>query len=671
MATWWRSSPQLGGREVALAALAGALLAVVLFWPLPLHLGTDIPLDLGDPLVAGWQVAWGGHALATPAARLLPGQPVLAAARQPRVLRRARRLRAGRADRLAARTRRSSATTCCSCSRYALALPRRVPARAGARARPRGRRRSPARRSRTRPGGSSRTGTCTCSPAAASRSRCSCCCAATAAKRPGLVLARLARSPPGRSRSASPSACSSPTCCSLLGAIALVSWLARRAPGVARRLVVGDASSAALLFARGVARARAALHAGARRPPRGPAHARATVARYSGPPRDRSSPPPSRASSGARRPRPSATGCAPCPSRRSSPGLAIVLLALAGLGWRGYPRPLRIGLGARRRWSSRSCRSGSTRAWAASTLPPALRASPGWQGIRVARAAAHAHVARARAARGRRRGQRGWRPSQRRRGRRAARASSPARWCSRSSSRARGSASAATARHSPGSRTRPCRSRPRASPGARAAAAPARRAGGQPPLPAVVHRRLPEDGQRAQQLRAGLLRDVLSATAVLPGRASVTRLREIGVRTVVVHSDRPAPPAARARPGPRRGAGARAASAGARCSSTASAGEAGAARRSARQRERERERGTGRGEQHDLPGQAGVVDVALRRPARPRRSCAPRIRARRRAPARPSPPARRRRGADRGSPAALPWSGRRATPRPAGRAAPG
>ncbi len=65
MATWWRTSPQIGGREVALAALAGALLAVVLFWPLPLHLGTDIPLDLGDPLPQSWQIAWDGHALAT------------------------------------------------------------------------------------------------------------------------------------------------------------------------------------------------------------------------------------------------------------------------------------------------------------------------------------------------------------------------------------------------------------------------------------------------------------------------------------------------------------------------------------------------------------------------------------------------------------------------------
>jgi hypothetical protein len=33
-------------------------------WPLPLHLGRDVPRDIGDPLVQAWEVAWGGHALA-------------------------------------------------------------------------------------------------------------------------------------------------------------------------------------------------------------------------------------------------------------------------------------------------------------------------------------------------------------------------------------------------------------------------------------------------------------------------------------------------------------------------------------------------------------------------------------------------------------------------------
>jgi hypothetical protein len=33
-------------------------------WPLVLELGDTIPKDLGDPLAQAWQVAWGGHALA-------------------------------------------------------------------------------------------------------------------------------------------------------------------------------------------------------------------------------------------------------------------------------------------------------------------------------------------------------------------------------------------------------------------------------------------------------------------------------------------------------------------------------------------------------------------------------------------------------------------------------
>src|SRR4051794_3461438 len=32
-------------------------------WPLPLHIGRDVPRDLGDPLPQAWQVAWDGHAL--------------------------------------------------------------------------------------------------------------------------------------------------------------------------------------------------------------------------------------------------------------------------------------------------------------------------------------------------------------------------------------------------------------------------------------------------------------------------------------------------------------------------------------------------------------------------------------------------------------------------------
>jgi hypothetical protein len=63
--SWWRDeTASLRGRELALAALAGCLLAAAMHWPLPLHLGRDVPRDIGDPLVQAWEVAWGGHALA-------------------------------------------------------------------------------------------------------------------------------------------------------------------------------------------------------------------------------------------------------------------------------------------------------------------------------------------------------------------------------------------------------------------------------------------------------------------------------------------------------------------------------------------------------------------------------------------------------------------------------
>jgi hypothetical protein len=49
--------------EVGLAALGAVLLAIVMTWPLVLHLGTTVPRDIGDPLAEAWQPAWGGHAL--------------------------------------------------------------------------------------------------------------------------------------------------------------------------------------------------------------------------------------------------------------------------------------------------------------------------------------------------------------------------------------------------------------------------------------------------------------------------------------------------------------------------------------------------------------------------------------------------------------------------------
>jgi hypothetical protein len=50
-------------RDVALLAAGGVVLSLVMNWPLPLELGEKIPASLGDPLFQAWQVAWDGHAL--------------------------------------------------------------------------------------------------------------------------------------------------------------------------------------------------------------------------------------------------------------------------------------------------------------------------------------------------------------------------------------------------------------------------------------------------------------------------------------------------------------------------------------------------------------------------------------------------------------------------------
>jgi hypothetical protein len=54
---------ELTWREALVAVGAGVVLAVVMTWPLILHIGTDIGKDTGDPLLETWQVAWIGHAL--------------------------------------------------------------------------------------------------------------------------------------------------------------------------------------------------------------------------------------------------------------------------------------------------------------------------------------------------------------------------------------------------------------------------------------------------------------------------------------------------------------------------------------------------------------------------------------------------------------------------------
>ena len=50
-------------RELLLLVIGAIVIAVVMNWPLVLHLKTDIPKDVGDPLVQSWEVAWDGHAL--------------------------------------------------------------------------------------------------------------------------------------------------------------------------------------------------------------------------------------------------------------------------------------------------------------------------------------------------------------------------------------------------------------------------------------------------------------------------------------------------------------------------------------------------------------------------------------------------------------------------------
>jgi hypothetical protein len=50
-------------REVVTVAVGASLLAIVMTWPLLIHLGSVVPRDIGDPLAEAWQPAWGGHAL--------------------------------------------------------------------------------------------------------------------------------------------------------------------------------------------------------------------------------------------------------------------------------------------------------------------------------------------------------------------------------------------------------------------------------------------------------------------------------------------------------------------------------------------------------------------------------------------------------------------------------
>jgi hypothetical protein len=59
----WAPSPQLTRSEILWAILAGVALAVLVTWPLVLHMSSRISPDLGDPVRTAWQVAYVGHAL--------------------------------------------------------------------------------------------------------------------------------------------------------------------------------------------------------------------------------------------------------------------------------------------------------------------------------------------------------------------------------------------------------------------------------------------------------------------------------------------------------------------------------------------------------------------------------------------------------------------------------
>jgi hypothetical protein len=63
MATSARVRREVSMRELGVLVIGSVALAVVMTWPLVLHLGQNVPKDLTDPLPQAWQVAWGGHAL--------------------------------------------------------------------------------------------------------------------------------------------------------------------------------------------------------------------------------------------------------------------------------------------------------------------------------------------------------------------------------------------------------------------------------------------------------------------------------------------------------------------------------------------------------------------------------------------------------------------------------
>ena len=59
-----RRASDVTARELGVLVVGACLVAVFMHWPLVLHLGHNIPKDLGDPLAQAYQMAWDGYALA-------------------------------------------------------------------------------------------------------------------------------------------------------------------------------------------------------------------------------------------------------------------------------------------------------------------------------------------------------------------------------------------------------------------------------------------------------------------------------------------------------------------------------------------------------------------------------------------------------------------------------
>jgi hypothetical protein len=58
-----QTTRRIAGREIAALIVGACLVSTVMHWPLILNLGRDIPKDVGDPLAQAYQIAWDGHAL--------------------------------------------------------------------------------------------------------------------------------------------------------------------------------------------------------------------------------------------------------------------------------------------------------------------------------------------------------------------------------------------------------------------------------------------------------------------------------------------------------------------------------------------------------------------------------------------------------------------------------